>query len=143
MKATWSFLPVTAAIICRNLTAPLYTITPRLGNSLLLSSPAMFERTLQDLIRGLRSHKASSKAQEDAFLAEAMLEIREELKGKDMTLKGEGVLKMCYVGLTHLSRFHVTDDTFIAYDVVSDPCSAGIRVSCGRGDELAAISFEA
>jgi hypothetical protein len=57
----------------------------------------MFERTLQDLIRGLRAHKASSKAQEDAFLQEAMLEIREELKGKDMALKAEGILKVCYV----------------------------------------------
>lgn len=58
----------------------------------------MFERTLQDLIRGLRAHKASSRAQEESFLAEAMAEIRKELKGKDMQLKAEGVLKMCYVG---------------------------------------------
>jgi len=57
----------------------------------------MFERTLQDLIRGLRAHKASSKAQEDAFIQEAMVEIREELKGKDMALKAEGMIKMCYV----------------------------------------------
>lgn len=60
----------------------------------------MFERTLQDLIRGLRAHKASSKAQEDAFLLEAMGEIREELKGKDMALKAEGIIKTCYVRLT-------------------------------------------
>lgn len=59
----------------------------------------MFERTLQDLIRGLRAHRASSKAAEDAFLAEAMTELKEELKGKDMALKAEGVLKMCYVCL--------------------------------------------
>ena len=58
----------------------------------------MFERTLQDLIRGLRAHKASSKAQEDAFILEAMAEIRDELKGKDMALKAEGILKTCYVG---------------------------------------------
>lgn len=57
----------------------------------------MFERTLQDLIRGLRAHKASSRAQEEAFLNEAMGEIREELKGKDMALKAEAILKMCYV----------------------------------------------
>lgn len=57
----------------------------------------MFERTLQDLIRGLRAHKASSKSAEDAFIAEAMAEIRDELRGKDMALKAEGVLKMCYV----------------------------------------------
>ena len=66
----------------------------------------MFERTLQDLIRGLRAHKASSKAQEDAFLAEAMNEIRDELKGKDMALKAEGVLKVCYVScLPHCMRY--------------------------------------
>lgn len=63
------------------------------------SNETMFERTLQDLIRGLRAHKASSKAQEDAFLQEAMLEIREELKGKDMALKAEGILKVCYVSV--------------------------------------------
>lgn len=57
----------------------------------------MFERTLQDLIRGLRAHRASSKAQEDAFLAEALEEIRGELKGKDMALKAEGIIKTCYV----------------------------------------------
>jgi AP-3 complex subunit delta-1 len=60
----------------------------------------MFERTLQDLIRGLRAHKASSKAQEEAFIQEAMTEIREELKGNDMALKAEGVLKVCYVSGT-------------------------------------------
>ena len=60
----------------------------------------MFERTLQDLIRGLRAQKASSKAQEDAFLAGAMDEIKEELKGKDMVLKAEGILKVCYVCCT-------------------------------------------
>lgn len=64
----------------------------------------MFERTLQDLIRGLRAHKASSKAQEEAFIQEAMTEIREELKGNDMALKAEGVLKVCYVSALRLSR---------------------------------------
>lgn len=63
----------------------------------------MFERTLQDLIRGLRAHKTSSKAQEDAFLAEVMVEIRQELRGKDMALKAEGVIKMCYVCAVFLS----------------------------------------
>ncbi len=65
---------------------------------------SMFERTLQDLIRGLRAHRASSKAQEDAFLAEAMAEIREELRGKDMALKAEGIIKMCYVSSSAMFR---------------------------------------
>ena len=63
----------------------------------------MFERTLQDLIRGLRAHKASSKAQEDAFLAEALAEIKDELKGNDMALKAGAVLKVCYVSSPTLS----------------------------------------
>lgn len=71
-----------------------YSPLPHLGT---LSSN-MFERTLQDLIRGLRAHKASSRAQEDAFLNEALGEIREELRGKDMALKAEAILKMSYVG---------------------------------------------
>lgn len=57
----------------------------------------MWERSLQDLIRGLRSHKNSSQAELDEFLKEALAEIRIELKGKDMDLKAAGVVKMCYV----------------------------------------------
>jgi len=86
----------------RSLSLPSMTLDaqPRCCSSLYPQAKhTMFERTLQDLIRGLRAHKASSKAQEDAFLQEAMLEIREELKGKDMALKAEGVLKVCYVSL--------------------------------------------
>ncbi|KAK4684068.1 hypothetical protein P7C73_g6139, partial [Tremellales sp. Uapishka_1] len=74
----------------------------------------MFERTLQDLIRGLRAHKASSKAQEDAFISEAMGEIREELKGKDMALKAEGVLKMCYL----MMLYPISPPTGFAFHVV-------------------------
>ena len=59
----------------------------------------MFERTLQDLIRGLRALKGQSKATEDAFLASALDEIRQELRGKDLALKADAVLKMCYVSV--------------------------------------------
>lgn len=61
----------------------------------------MWERTLQDLIRGLRAHKNSSKAELDSFLDEAIREIKLELKGKDMELKAAGVVKLCYVCLSH------------------------------------------
>ncbi|KAI9632944.1 putative delta adaptin-like subunit of the clathrin associated protein complex [Dioszegia hungarica] len=74
----------------------------------------MFERTLQDLIRGLRAHKASSKAQEDAFLLEAMGEIREELKGKDMALKAEGIIKTCYL----MMLYPITPPSGFAFHVV-------------------------
>lgn len=106
----------------------------------------MFERTLQDLIRGLRAHKASSKAQEDAFLSEAMVEMREELRGKDMALKAEGVLKMCYVGHQILLYDIGQDDVGgggevgadeVVDDALPNTTSTWVRFSCGRGDEFA------
>lgn len=54
----------------------------------------MFERTLADLIRGLR---ASSKQDEQAFIAKAVDEIRAEVRSKDMELKAAAVLKLTYV----------------------------------------------
>jgi AP-3 complex subunit delta-1 len=53
----------------------------------------MWERTLQDLIRGLRS----TKTDEAKFIAQAVDEIREEVKSKDMELKAAAVLKLTYV----------------------------------------------
>lgn len=53
----------------------------------------MWERTLQDLIRGLRANKAD----ESKFIAKAIEEIRQEIKSDDMVLKSGAVLKLTYV----------------------------------------------
>lgn len=53
----------------------------------------MWERTLQDLIRGLRANKAD----ESKFIATALDEIRREVRSKDMQLKAGAVLKLTYV----------------------------------------------
>lgn len=53
----------------------------------------MWERTLQDLIRGLRANKKD----EAKFIAKAVDEIREEIRSKDMELKAAAVLKLTYV----------------------------------------------
>lgn len=53
----------------------------------------MWERTLQDLIRGLRANKND----EAKFIAQANEEIRREIKGKDMELKAGAVMKLTYV----------------------------------------------
>jgi len=55
----------------------------------------MWERTLQDLIRGLRANKKD----EAKFIAQAVHEIRNEVKSKDMGLKTAAVLKLTYVRL--------------------------------------------
>ena len=53
----------------------------------------MWERTLQDLIRGLRANKKD----EAKFIAQAVDEIRQEIRSKDMELKAAAVLKLTYV----------------------------------------------
>ncbi len=60
----------------------------------------MWERTLQDLIRGLRANKKD----EAKFIAQAVDEIRQEVKGKDMDLKAGAVLKLTYVRRIASSR---------------------------------------
>ena len=53
----------------------------------------MWERTLQDLIRGLRANKND----ESKFIAQAIEEIRHEVRNKDMELKAAAILKMSFV----------------------------------------------
>lgn len=59
----------------------------------------MWERTLQDLIRGLRANKKD----EAKFIAQAVEEIRREVKSKDMELKAGAILKLTYVRMQLLS----------------------------------------
>ena len=56
----------------------------------------MWERTLQDLIRGLRANKKD----EATFINKAVNEIREEIKNKDMELKAGAIMKLTYVSVT-------------------------------------------
>lgn len=53
----------------------------------------MWERTLQDLIRGLRANKKD----EAKFIAKAVDEIRVEIRSDDMNLKAGAVMKLTYV----------------------------------------------
>ena len=57
----------------------------------------MWERTLQDLIRGLRANKKD----EAKFIAKAMDEIRSEIRNDDMNLKAGAVMKLTYVRRLH------------------------------------------
>lgn len=80
----------------RRILQPVISLIPNLP--LIPCKPLnMWERTLQDLIRGLRAHKSSSRGELEAFLSECVEEIRGELRGREMDLKAEGVVKMCYV----------------------------------------------
>jgi hypothetical protein len=60
----------------------------------------MWERTLQDLIRGLRANKKD----EAKFITKAVDEIRNEIRSKDMELKAGAVLKLTYVSDERMFR---------------------------------------
>ena len=55
----------------------------------------MFEKNLQDLIKGIRSHKRDG----EAYVSKCIAEIRKELKGSDASLKANGILKLVYLQL--------------------------------------------
>ena len=53
----------------------------------------MFEKSLYDLIRGLRSHKGNERE----YIQDALRECRKEIKGQDMNLKATALLKLTYL----------------------------------------------
>ncbi|KAF4538557.1 Clathrin/coatomer adaptor adaptin-like protein [Lasiodiplodia theobromae] len=53
----------------------------------------MFEKSLYDLIRGLRNHKGNERE----YIQESLRECRKEIKGSDMDLKATALLKLTYL----------------------------------------------
>jgi AP-3 complex subunit delta-1 len=53
----------------------------------------MFELSLLDLIKGIRAHPES----EDAFIAGALKEIKQELKSSNGDIKAQALEKLIYV----------------------------------------------
>ena len=53
----------------------------------------MFEKSLQDVIKGIRNPKSDPVA----FVAKVTQEIKEELKSRDITVKAQALQKMTYV----------------------------------------------
>ncbi|KAI0031249.1 adaptin N terminal region-domain-containing protein [Vararia minispora EC-137] len=74
----------------------------------------MWERTLQDLIRGLRANKK----EESKFIAQAVDEIRKEIRSKDMELKAGAVLKLTYL---EMLGHDMTWASFHVVEVMSSP----------------------
>ncbi|TDL20898.1 Adaptor protein complex AP-3 delta subunit [Rickenella mellea] len=74
----------------------------------------MWERNLQDLIRGLRA----SKKDESKFIAKAMDEIRQEVRTKDMELKAAAVLKLTYL---EMMGYDMSWASFYVVEVMSSP----------------------
>ncbi|KAF9486404.1 Adaptor protein complex AP-3 delta subunit [Pholiota conissans] len=74
----------------------------------------MWERTLQDLVRGLRANKKD----EAKFIAKAVDEIRHEIKTDDMELKAGAVLKLTYLDML---GYDMSWASFHVVEVMSSP----------------------
>ncbi|KIM47679.1 hypothetical protein M413DRAFT_416871 [Hebeloma cylindrosporum] len=74
----------------------------------------MWERTLQDLVRGLRANKND----EAKFIAKAVDEIRREIKTDDMELKAGAVLKLTYLDML---GYDMSWASFHVVEVMSSP----------------------
>lgn len=69
----------------------------------------MFEKSLYDLIRGLRNHKGNEKE----YIQNSLKECRAEIKGSDMDLKATALLKLVYLEMfghdMSWASFHVLE----------------------------------
>ncbi|KAG9243617.1 adaptin N terminal region-domain-containing protein [Calycina marina] len=69
----------------------------------------MFEKSLYDLIRGLRNHKGNEKA----YIQNSLKECRAEIRGQDMDLKATALLKLVYLEMfghdMSWASFHVLE----------------------------------
>ena len=59
----------------------------------------MFEKTLTDLIRGIRANKKN----EQKYIAACLQEIRQEVKSNDPDVKATAISKLTYVCSVRLS----------------------------------------
>ncbi|EHK97912.1 putative AP-3 complex subunit delta [Glarea lozoyensis 74030] len=70
---------------------------------------ARFEKSLYDLIRGLRNHKGNEKE----YIQNSLKECRAEIKGSDMDLKATALLKLVYLEMfghdMSWASFHVLE----------------------------------
>jgi AP-3 complex subunit delta-1 len=69
----------------------------------------MFEKSLYDLIRGLRNHKGNEKE----YIQNCLKECRSEIRSQDMDLKATALLKLVYLEMVghdmSWASFHVLE----------------------------------
>ena len=87
----------------------------------------MFEKSLQDLVKGIRGIKGDT----GPFIAKSILEIRAELKDRDVLVKAQALQKLCYVSMVvlYIQRMsmllHIHRCTMIARGDVLCVCVGG------------------
>jgi len=90
----------------------------------------MFEKTLSDLVKGVRANKRS----ETEYISKCIQEIKEELASKDQNLLVEGILKLLYL---HMLGHSMQWAAFNVIELMASPRFRGRRI----GYLAAALSF--
>lgn len=80
---------------------------------------SLFQRSLDDLIKGIRLHNPESSTPISNFLSKAMEEIRREIKSTDPQTKSTALLKLTY--LHTLYGFDISWADFHVVEVISYP----------------------
>ncbi|KAG8967962.1 AP-3 complex subunit delta [Tulasnella sp. 419] len=83
----------------------------------------MYERDLQDLIRGLRSDAA--KRNEEKFISSVIDEIRREITSEDMQVKGGAICKLTYLDMLGY------DMSWASFHVVEVMASSHVHLKAG------------
>jgi AP-3 complex subunit delta-1 len=90
----------------------------------------MFEKTLSDLVKGVRANKRS----EAEYISKCISEIKEELASKDPNLLVEGILKLLYL---HMLGYSMQWAAFNVIELMASPRFRGRRI----GYLAASLSF--
>ncbi len=81
----------------------------------------MFEKTLSDLVKGVRANKRS----ESEYISKCIQEIKEELASKDPNLLIEGILKLLYL---HMLGYSMQWAAFNVIELMASPRFRGRRI---------------
>uniref|UniRef100_A0A803MIF1 AP-3 complex subunit delta n=1 Tax=Chenopodium quinoa TaxID=63459 RepID=A0A803MIF1_CHEQI len=88
-----------------------------MANSSIMDS--FFQRSLDDLIKGIRLHSPESSTPLSSFLSKAIEEIRREIKSTDPQMKSTALLKLTY--LHSIYGFEISWAAFHVVEVISYP----------------------
>eukprot|EP00636_Phaeomonas_parva_P006326 CAMPEP_0118860750 /NCGR_PEP_ID=MMETSP1163-20130328/6498_1 /TAXON_ID=124430 /ORGANISM="Phaeomonas parva, Strain CCMP2877" /LENGTH=447 /DNA_ID=CAMNT_0006794477 /DNA_START=229 /DNA_END=1568 /DNA_ORIENTATION=- len=76
----------------------------------------MFEKTLQDLVKGIRSNKHHGKASK--FISQAIAECKEELRMSDPFIKANAIRKLTFL---HMLGYDMSWAAFNVMEIMSQP----------------------
>lgn len=86
-----------------------------------MSADPIFQKTLQDLVKGIRSHKTDPSS----YISQAISESKNELKSTDTFLKAEAIRKLTYI---QMLGYNISWASFAIVEVMSQSRFAHKRV---------------